>query len=188
MMNSNTEEHRACELTPLLQEDVKPIICGHGFTLETCSVPECATFEISKILHDLHNNVEGTSPLAADKPVFDFDGPQPTSPSQWEDFTFDMSVMPTDALPGHNNGSLGLGLPTQPQCGAGSMLLRDGGNMANQRASESPGLHDAVLRCRIQRDRHPSSSMSEGYSSDHTVPSPGPMKQVNKLPSLLQLS
>ena len=182
-----TEDRRACSMTPLIQnEDVKPTICAHGFTVETCTVPECATLEISKIIDSLQNferNEEGTSPLATDKPVFDFEGPQPTSPSQWEDFSFDMSVMPTSALPGQassSSGHPGLGLLQQPQCSAGAMLLQDGGNMANQRASESPGLHDAVLRCRIQRNRHPSSSMSEGYSSDHTIPSPGPIKHGSK--------
>ena len=90
-MNSNADERPACALTPFMPEDVKPQMCAHGFTVETCTVPECATFEISKILDTLQNferNVEGTSPLAADKPVFDFEGPQPTSPSQWEDFSF----------------------------------------------------------------------------------------------------
>ena len=182
-----TEDRRACSMTPLIQnEDVKPTICAHGSTVETCTVPECATLEISKIIDSLQNferNEEGTSPLATDKPVFDFEGPQPTSPSQWEDFSFDMSVMPTSALPGQassSGGHPGLGPLQQPQCSAGAMLLRDGGNMANQRASESPGLHNAVLRCRIQRNRHPSSSMSEGYSSDHTIPSPGPIKHGSK--------
>ena len=179
-MTSNADDRRACAMTPLLQtEDVKPTICSHGFTVETCTLPDCGSLEISKILDTLQNferNVEGTSPLATEKPVFDFEGPQPTSPSQWEDFSFDMSVMPTSALPGQlsGGGHPGLGLLQQPQCSAGTMLLQDAGNMANQRASESPGLHDAVLRCRIQRNRHPSSSMSEGYASDHTTPSPGP--------------
>lgn len=180
-MSSNlllAEDRSACAMTSaLLQEDVKPTICVHGLTVETCTSPECANFEISKILDSLQNferNVEGTSPLATDKPVFDFEGPQPTSPSQWEDFTFDL------ALPEHPPS---LSVLQQPQCGGGTMLLHDGGNMANQRASESPGLHEAVFRCRMQRDRHPSSSMSSegGYSSDHTAPSPGPFKQVSLL-------
>lgn len=176
--------------------DVKPRICSHGDTVETCAQPDCGLVEISKILDSLQNfehTVEGTSPLATDRSVFEFDMTQegPESPSQWEQWE-NCSFLPmsnsvpcsqpaisqTLAAPGPATDLAAL-LQYQPppQCAGstGTRLLREGGSP--RRAANSPGpAHTPAPAPGLLRCRHPSrSSLSEGYASDHTsVPSPAP--------------
>ncbi len=183
--------------------DIKPTICIHGLTVETCGDPECANFAISKILDSLQNcdrqsEVTNPSPLVAEQPVFEFQGPTPTSPSQWEDFTFEFNTLPASAAltPMEGTGqrtespmvagtalTCGRGVAPAPAALPGQSAPNPLCSAPSTAAAVHPVLSSRpaqdVLRCKMQRSRHPSASYSEASFSSSDRTSPSPHQQVS---------
>ena len=185
--------------------DIKPTICIHGLTVETCDDPGCANFAISKILDSLQNcdrQSEGgnPSPLVAEQPVFEFQGPTPTSPSQWEDFTFEFNTLPASAAltPIEGTGQrsespmlagtaltcgrgVGLAPAALPAQSAPHPLRCLTPTAAASHSALSSRPAQDVLRCKMQRSRHPSASYSEASFSSSERSAPSPHQQVSTL-------